>query len=123
MQAILLERRIQRELARPVGRLEPPTALGRAVPPLAAPDAGRDARRRCLRRTSGRTGPADCGSTSLERRRDELADEAFDRLAALELPSRAEACERIVQTAVDEVGETIAFLEDMPLDRAVKRLN
>ena len=26
-----------------------------------------------------------------------------------------ESCERIVQTAADEVGETIAFLEDMPL--------
>ncbi len=58
----------------------------------------------------------------LEQFRSDLADEAVDRLSALEPGNRAEACEAIVQTAVDEVNETIAFLEDMPLRHAVKRL-
>ena len=35
---------------------------------------------------------------------------------------RGEPCKRIVQAAFDEVGETIAFLEDMSLRRAVTRL-
>ncbi len=35
---------------------------------------------------------------------------------------RGQHAERIVQAAVDEVGETIAFLEDMPLRRGVNRL-
>jgi hypothetical protein len=61
--------------------------------------------------------------SALKCRRIELADEAVDRLAGLDVQSRAEAGERIVQSAVDEVSETIAFLEDMPLRSAVKRLN
>ena len=45
-----------------------------------------------------------------------------DRLIALPRSARGLPCRRIAQSALDEVGETIAFLEDMPLRRAVKRL-
>ena len=41
---------------------------------------------------------------------------------ALDLPDRIVPCERIVQTALDEAGETTAFLEEMSLRRAVDRL-
>ena len=60
---------------------------------------------------------------ALEHRRNELADAADDRLFALTLAARARPCERIVQSALDEAGETMAFLEDMHLRRAVDRLN
>ncbi len=58
----------------------------------------------------------------LDRRRTELAQTAQRRLAALPLSARIVPCERIVQTALDEIGETTAFLEDMSLRRAVDRL-
>ena len=60
---------------------------------------------------------------ALEHRRAELADRADDRLIALSLPARALPCEHIVQSALDEAGETMAFLEDMSLRRAVDRLS
>ncbi len=41
MKAGLLERRVRRELARPIARRRPRVALGAAVPPVAAPGAGR----------------------------------------------------------------------------------
>ncbi len=59
---------------------------------------------------------------AIERRREELADVSVDRLGVLARPSRVVPSEHIVAIAVDEVNETIAFLEDMPLPRAVKRL-
>ena len=119
MQANLLERRIQRELARSsvgwsadglwaerfhLSRLQTQVETLELDHSAPLPD-----------------GPA-LWLASLEQRRAELAGEAVDRLGALERPSRAEACALIVQTAVDEVSETIAFLEDMPLPLAVKRL-
>ena len=58
----------------------------------------------------------------LDRRRAELAQAAERRLATLPLAARIAPCERIVQSALDEAGETMAFLEDMSLRRAVDRL-
>ena len=121
MQALLLERRIERELARP--------SVGWSADGLWA-------ERFHLSRLQTQVETLEL-EPSAEHRRERPA--ALARLAgcnvapswpptpsigssSLELPSRAEACELIVQTAVDEVGETIAFLEDMPLRRAVKRL-
>jgi hypothetical protein len=59
----------------------------------------------------------------LDRRRTELAQTAEQRLRALPEPARIAACERIVQASLDETGETTAFLEDMSLRRAVDRLD
>ena len=120
LQAVLLNRRIDRELGEPsvgwtadglwterfhLSRLQAQAEALHAD--ASAPPAG--------------AGPADWVDV-LKRRREELACEAFDRLGALERVSRAQPCERIVRTAIDEVGEMIAFLEDMPLYRAVTRL-
>jgi hypothetical protein len=55
-------------------------------------------------------------------RRAELAAAVDNLIAKLPLAERALHCERIVQSFFDEVGETIAFLEDMSLKRAVKTL-
>ena len=88
MQATLLERRVRRELARPMRGRRPGCALGPPVPALAAPGArrraGPDARRRSAPapiRLGGAPGPADW-LEDLERRRDELADAADERMAA-----------------------------------------
>jgi hypothetical protein len=59
----------------------------------------------------------------LDRRRTELAQTAEQRLRALPEPARIAACERIVQASLDETGETTAFLEDMSKRRAVDRLD
>ena len=125
MQAILLERRIQRELARPFvgwsadGLWAERFHLSRLQTQVETPELEPMAHMRKARPSAD---GAALWLVSLDQRRTELADEAAQRLSSLELPSRAEACEIIVQTAVDEVGEAIAFLEDMPLRRAVKRL-
>ncbi len=60
---------------------------------------------------------------ALERRRAELAAAADDQFSEMARRDRVEPCTQIVQAAFDEAGETIAFLEGMPLPRAVKRLN
>jgi hypothetical protein len=140
MQALLLERRTERELARAsvgwtadglwterflLSRLQAQVEtieLDAFAPRRTGEANGEpDGNLTDTRPFPARGGPAEW-LDSLERRRDELACEAFDRLDALERPSRAEPCERIIRTAIDEVSETIAFLEDMPLCRAVKRL-
>ncbi len=54
MQAVLLERRIQRRARTALRRLERRRALGRAIPSLAAPDPGRDARARLFGGHQGR---------------------------------------------------------------------
>ena len=119
MQALLLERRIQRELARP--------SVGWSADGLWV-ERFHLSRLQTQAETLKREPSADVGDApaawlaSLDQRRTELAADAVDRVSSLELSSRAEACELIVQTGVDEVGEMIAFLEDMPLRRAVKRL-
>jgi hypothetical protein len=55
-------------------------------------------------------------------RRLELADRAAGELLEMEFADAHRPCEQAAQAAHDEVSETIAFLEDMPLRRAVKRL-
>ncbi|HEX3447054.1 MAG TPA: hypothetical protein VHS97_02310, partial [Isosphaeraceae bacterium] len=138
LQAVLLERRIERELARPAvgwsadGLWAERFHLSRLQTQVESLDLSQVTAIRLNKPDSGSTGPesrlpAFATSpiewlASLERRRALLADDAFDRISALDLASRAESCERVVQTAADEVGETIAFLEDMPLRRAVTRL-
>jgi hypothetical protein len=55
-------------------------------------------------------------------RRIELADRAASELAELDLVEARRPCERAAHAAQDEISEAVAFLEDMPLPRAVKRL-
>ncbi len=61
-------------------------------------------------------------SEALSIRRIELADRAATRLQEMDLSEARRPCERAAQTVQDEISEMIAFLEDMPLRRAVKRL-
>ncbi len=137
LQAVLLERRIERELARtPVGMSADGlwaerfhlSRLQTQVETLVLSQAANRPGERISKSTGPEPGlPVFAASpinrlAALERRRTQLADDAFDRISALDLASRDESCERIVRTAADEVGETLAFLEDMPLRRAVTRL-
>jgi hypothetical protein len=59
---------------------------------------------------------------ALSIRRIELADRAQDELREKDVTESRWPCERAAQTAQDEICEMIAFLEDMPLRRAIKRL-
>jgi len=139
LQAVLLDRRIRRELARPaqeftaeelwaerfqLSRLQTQVETLDLIAVGRFPEGGPfyESARAEPRSPRSAAGPSEWLET-LERRRGELADLAYDRVSALELSGRGEPCRRIVQSAVDEVGETIAFLEDIPLRRAVKRLN
>jgi hypothetical protein len=125
LQGVLLEQRMRRELSRPTTECSPLDLwterfnLSRLEAQVAALDLGRGSEEAAT--------PPGAESQSwlmaLDRRRAELADAADTRIAALPRPARDEPCKRIVQTAFDEVGETIAFLEDMSLPRAVQRLN
>jgi hypothetical protein len=59
---------------------------------------------------------------TLESQREKLAHEASERINALEFEHRGEPCQRVVQTAFDEVSENVAILANVPLHRSVKRL-
>jgi hypothetical protein len=129
MQATLLERRVRSELERP------------ALPEGAAPEAFWT-RRLLLSRLQahvqaiapegsdtqadvvppGMTRPPFLWIDELSKLRDRLADRAELAVARLPIVERAEAAEQIVRTAHDDVNETIAFLEDLTLPRAVLRL-
>jgi hypothetical protein len=67
-------------------------------------------------------GEAEEWTDELAVRRLELADRATAQLMEMELADAHRPCEQAAQAAHDEVSETIAFLEDMPLRRGVKRL-
>jgi len=54
--------------------------------------------------------------------RDALIDQSDAEISGLPRPARLEAREQVIRTANDEVNETVAFLEDLPLPRAVCRL-
>ena len=124
LQAVVLERRINRELARPLARLSAERLwaerlqLTRLQAQVEALDLASEQHSPHSRLVERRAQWLD----ALHRRRGALADLADDRLTVLDLTARALPCQRIAQTALDEVGETIAFLEDMQLRRAVKRL-
>jgi len=124
LQAVVLERRINRELARPsIG--SSPEALWAERFQLTRLQAQVEALDLASEKNSPHSRLAERRALwldSLHRHRAALADLADDRLTALEPTVRAASCQRIAQTALDEVGETIAFLEDMQLRRAVKRL-
>lgn len=128
MQASLLERRVHRELARPLTDAGPEMLwahrflLSRIQAHVAALD-----RTPVGHRTEGEDrslrsiGPADW-LERLEVRRGKLAELADERMAALPLVDRAALCTRAVASAFDEIGETTALLEQMPPHRAVRRL-
>ena len=124
-QAIVLDRRVQHELTRPVAGLSPEELwahrfqLSRlqaqvANLDLAFPVEGHP--------TVLAEGP-DQWLVALERRRAELAAATDDLFSKMVRRDRLEPCTQVVQAAIDEAGETIAFLEGLPLPRAVKRLN
>ncbi len=124
MQAVMLNRRIKRELAQS-NTSSSPEALWAHRFHLTRLQAQAET----LEQANGTAGAkAHNGQDhrdwigELDRRRDEFSELAERRLRALDLPDRIAPCERIVQTALDEVGETTAFLEEMSLRRAVDRL-
>ena len=124
MQAVVLERRIRRELDRPAAGLERPRAVDASVSTLATAGASADSEPRLPQGSFAlparwRPRPAARRAVGAPRLLAELAD---DWLTALPLARRAPACGPVVQTAVDEVGETIAFLEDSVLRGVVTRL-
>jgi hypothetical protein len=125
LRAILLERRARRELARPLhgASAEQPWAhrlhLSRlqaqvaALELAASPDS--------LEPAPSAEGPRQW-LAELSLRRAELADAADEQMISLPPRSRRQPCAAIVRAALDETGEMIAFLEQMPARRAVKRL-
>ncbi len=124
MQGVILDRRICRELAQPISELSPPAlwtrrfGLSRLESHVSDLESSLSVQ---PDREASSGSPADWRA-QLERRRAELAELAEERTAALPPTERGEHAEEIVRAAADEVGETIAFLEDMPLRRGVNRL-
>jgi hypothetical protein len=121
MKAGLLERRVRRELGRPMPGDSPELpwahrfALSRLQAQVAALDLASDA----VPFPAG--GPA-AWLEDLGRRRAELSAAADERMAALPPSDRREACAATFRVAFDEIGEMTAFLEQMPPLRAVRRL-
>ncbi len=124
MKAGLLERRVRRELARPMFGASPEPLwiqrfhLSRLQAQVAALDLAADAN---LSPAGVSEKPGDW-LEDLSRRRVELAAAADDRMAALPPSGRREASTAIIPAAFDEVGEITAFLGQMPPRRAVRRL-
>jgi len=124
LQTVVIDRRIQHELARPTEALSP-EALWAQRFQLSRLQAQVEALlHEGHEDLTHSPAAADAGLRLeiLEQRRSEIADLTDDRMTALPLIHRGDPSERIVQSALDEIGETIAFLEDMTLRRAVKRL-
>ncbi len=124
MKAALLERRVRRELARPLLGATPESLwvqrfqLSRLQAQVAALDLSPAA---SPGPASGPEKPEDW-LEALGRRRAELAGAADDRMAALPPSGRRESCTAIIQTGFDEIGEMTAFLGQIPPRRAVRRL-
>ena len=121
-------RRVRRELAWPMQDAGPDALwahrflLSRLQAHVAALDQTPDGDRAAAPiRLGVPSGPADW-LEALGRRRDELADAADERMAAMAPRDRREPCTRAVAAAFDEIGEMTAFLEHMPPHRAVRRL-
>ncbi len=124
MQATVLGRRLRLELLRPVNG-SGPEALWMQRFHLSRLQAQYSALNLAHEPEPGDAAhieDADDWLIAVMRRRAELAA-AVDKLVS-DLPTsdRHEPSKRIVQAAFDEVGETIAFLEEMSLRRAVTRL-
>ena len=121
MKAALIERRVRRELGRPMPGASPERpwahrfALSRLQAQVAALDLASDA-------VPAPAGGPEVWLEDLGRRRAELADAADQRMTALPPSDRREACAAIFRVAFDEIGEMTAFLEQMPPRRAVRRL-
>jgi hypothetical protein len=124
MQATVLGRRLECELLRPVNGSGPEALwmqrfhLSRLQAQFSAVNGVNDPE------PAGATPGKDAGDWlgPVVRRRTEIAAAVDNLIAGMPPPNRALPCSRIVQAAFDEVGETIAFLEDMSLRRAVTRL-
>ncbi|MGO9916961.1 MAG: hypothetical protein ACLQIB_19960 [Isosphaeraceae bacterium] len=124
MQATVLGRRLRLELLRPVNGRSPEALWMQRfhLSRLQAQYSALNHARELEPGAAAHTQDADDWLVAVIRRRAEIAA-AVDRLVADLPPSdRAEPSKRIVQAACDEVGETIAFLEEMNLRRAVTRL-
>ena len=124
MRGVLLERRIRTELGRSTVGATPEQLLT-----LRLEHSRLQARVSALESTNDGDGhplwlggdPAEwAGALSL--RRIELADSAGAQLQELGLAEARRPCERAAQHTRDEISEMIAFLEDLPLRRAVSRL-
>ena len=124
LQAILLERRIKRELALSSCASAPEALWGHRfqLTRLQAQAQTLDLENGQAHGSAAAALKRQGWIDGLHRRRNELSLAADLRLTSLDLADRASPCERIVQSALDEAGETMAFLEDMSLRRAVDRL-
>ena len=124
MRGVLLERRIRTELDRSTVGATPEQLLT-----LRLEHSRLQARVSAIEPTNDGDGhplwlggdPAEWAD-ALSIRRIELADRAGAQLQELGLAEARRPCERAAQHTRDEISEMIAFLEDMPLRRAVSRL-
>ncbi len=118
LHAILLSRRIRHELDWPVAESAPEALWAHRfhLTRLQAPGNGNrsgDWTRRIPR--TPRCGSAADWIDKLDRRRDELAKAAESKWHRYPSADRVAPGERVVQSALDEAGETMAFLEDISL--------
>ncbi len=128
LRGLLLGRKIELELALEPGSIEDAwrsrlhlTRLEAQAAALEIDERGMNARRS----TSSAGAPAEPATDwrdRLESRRTELAVAVEGRLDLLEPHEQADQCEAIVQLVRDELGETAAFIEDLPRRHAVARL-
>src|SRR5262245_18097731 len=124
IQGVLLERRVRSELRHPTNEVGPERLMGlrlhlsrlQARVASLESEAGGEATEDWI------GGDPEEWVEALAVRRVELADLAESRLLTMSLEEARRPSERIAHAAHDEISETIAFLEDMPLRRAVKRL-
>ena len=124
MRGVLLERRIRTELGRSTVGATPEQLLT-----LRLEHSRLQARVSALESTNDGDGhplwlggdPAEWAD-ALSLRRIELADRAGAQLQELGLAEARRPCERAAQHTRDEISEMIAFLEDLPLRRAVSWL-
>jgi hypothetical protein len=126
IQAVILGGRIRHELAQPLAGLSPDALWARRFRLSRLEAQASELEETGSTRQSGMAidqgdGPG-AWRKELRSRRDELAQIADERQLQLELSKRGRSAERVEQVAFDEAGETIAFLEDMPLRLSVTRL-
>jgi hypothetical protein len=122
----LLERRVHQELGVAAARGEPEQLLARRLRLSRL-----QARVGALERDDDETGPdgaprpvedPEAWAEELALRRLDLADRATAALGEMNPAEARRPCERAAHAAHDDISEAIAFLEDVPLPRAVKRL-